>query len=99
MKKIYLVLAVLGAVGPYVYFVQHFQAVGFGLGDFLSSLFVNGAAGGLSVDILVSSIVFWLFMASEKRTKRSWLYILINLSIGLSCALPLYLYHRESGET
>jgi len=38
--------------------------------------------------------VFWIYMIANK-TPQVWLYILINLSIGLSCALPFYLYRRE----
>ena len=95
MRKIYLILAIIGSIVPYYYFIQHFQSVGFGIVDFISALFVNGAAGGFSADILISSLVFWLFMIYEKRTNKLWLYIVLNLSIGLSCALPLYLYNRE----
>ena len=58
MKALYLWLATLGAIVPYVFFFAHFRAEGFGLGSFVSALFVNGAAGGFSADILISSLVF-----------------------------------------
>ena len=44
-STMFLVLAILGAVVPYAFFVQFFQAEGLE-GDFVGSLFVNGAAGG-----------------------------------------------------
>ncbi len=94
MRTLYLWLAVLGTVVPYTFFFAHFRAEGLGLGTFVSALFVNGAAGGFSSDVLISSIVFWVWLV-QSEARRPWLYILLNLSIGLSCAFPAYLYARE----
>ncbi len=94
MKTVYLSFALLGAVVPYVFFIAHFQAEGLGLGAFASALFVNGAAGGFTSDVLISSSVFWIWLL-RSRAKRPWLYIVLNLTIGLSCAFPAYLYSRE----
>ena len=98
MKKLYLILAVLGAVLPYVFFFQFIQAEGVNIPLFISSLFVNGAASGFSVDLLLSSFIFWLFMFQQLRkpnNPKPYLFIILNLAIGLSCALPAYLYARE----
>ncbi len=67
-------------------------------GDSVGALFANGAAGGFSADLLVSSFVFWILAFAESRRlglARPWAYIVLNLLIGLSCALPLFLYFRE----
>ena len=61
-KKLYLGLAFAGAIVPYIYFIQHFTNVGFGLGDFTSALFANPAAGGFTADLLITSFVFWIAM-------------------------------------
>ena len=98
MKKAYLTLAVIGAIVPYIFFFQFIQAEGFNIPSFVSSLFVNGAAGGFSADLLLSSFIFWLFMFQELRkanNPKPYLFIILNLTIGLSCALPAYLYARE----
>ena len=97
MKKIYLVLAILGAVIPFVFFIGFFQEHGINLPEFLKALFVNGAAGGFSADLFFSSFVFWFFMFTEikKNGPSPYLFIILNLTIGLSCALPAYLYARE----
>ena len=63
----------------------------------VQALFVNGAAGGLTSDILISSAVFWIFVF-RSNTRRPGLYVVLNLAIGLSCALPAFLYARESDE-
>lgn len=101
MKTLYLILAIVGAVVPYAFFVQHFSDVGLGLGDFVRALFVNGAAGGFTVDLLVSSLVFWLFMFQQHKRDKGPSpagFIVLNLLIGLSCAFPAYLYARERKE-
>ncbi len=99
MKKIYLTLAILGAIVPYLFFFQFIRAEGLNLPLFIESLFVNGAAGGFSTDLLFTSFVFWLFMflqARESNGPKPYLFIFLNLTIGLSCALPAYLYARET---
>lgn len=100
MKTLYLVLAVVGAVLPYLFFFQHFSSEGLNLGRFVAALFANPAAGGFTVDLLVTSLVFWIFMFQERDQKKGpppLLFVGLNLLIGLSCALPAYLYARERG--
>lgn len=97
-KNTYLVLAIVGAVVPYVFFWTFVSSEGLNLGSFVSSLFVNGAAGGFSADLLITSIVFWLWSFHDARqltVPRWWVIPLINLTIGLSAALPFYLYLRH----
>jgi len=94
MKTLYLLAAVAGAVVPYVFFTGFFASHGLDLPAFLRALFANGAAGGFSADLLISSLVFWLFMAGRSGP-AAWPFVLVNLTIGLSCALPAYLYVCE----
>jgi hypothetical protein len=98
MKRLYLILAVLGAIIPYLFFIQYFSTLGLSLGGFISAVFANGATAGFTVDLLFTSFVFWSFMFIQKRDHSSpspYLSILLNLTIGLSCALPANLYARE----
>lgn len=90
MKLIYIVGAVAGTVIPYYFFLQFFQTQGLDLLTFIQALFANGAASGFTADLLISSAVFWCYLLARKEP-LTWLYILLNVSIGLSCALPLYL--------
>jgi hypothetical protein len=98
MKTVYLILAILGAVVPMWFFMQFFASqpeIGF-----VQSLFVNGATGGFTVDLLISSLVFWLFMLQRKDSSPHPLgFVVINLLIGLSCALPAYLYCCERSKS
>jgi len=55
MKRLYLILVILGAVLPYIFFFQYFSSEGMNLGGFVSALITNGATRGFTVDLLVSS--------------------------------------------
>ena len=99
-SRLFLFLAVTGAVVPWLFFAGFLRAEGLA-GDFVGALFANGAAGGFTADLLISSLTFWLFLFPEARrggVRRPWIYVLLNLLIGLSCALPLFLWAREQGK-
>ncbi len=101
MKRLYLVLAILGAVLPYAFFIQHFSSEGVSLPRFVTALFANPAAGGFTTDLLFTSGVFWIFMFHQQNRGNGphpILYIGLNLLIGLSCAFPAYLYAKELKE-
>lgn len=91
MKTIYLLLAIVGTVVPYLFFFQFFSQSGINLPAFVGGLLANGAAGGFSADLLITSLVFWIYLY-ERRESKLWMYVLLNLTIGMSCAVPLYLY-------
>ena len=98
MKKLYLLLAIIGAFAPDYFFFQFIQAEGVNLKAFISALFVNGAASSFTLDLLLSSLIFWLFMFhqfKESNGPKPFLFIFLNLAIGLCCAMPAYLYARE----
>lgn len=95
MKNVYLLLAIAGAILPYLFFFDFFAASGIDPRAFLAGAFANGAAGGFTADLLISSAVFWVYLFSRHDGPKPWPFILLNVTIGLSCALPAYLYVRE----
>ena len=99
MKRVYLILAIVGAVVPYIFFVLHFANEGLSLPGFIAAIFANPAASGFTADLLITSFVFWIMMFYEQRKSNGpspFIFIILNLLIGLSCALPAYLYARET---
>ena len=95
MRSFYLLLAVVGAIVPLVFFAQFFFASGAAAAplDFIPALFVNGAAAGFSADLLISSFVFWGYMWNRRASgPKLFPFVALNLCIGLSCALPAYLF-------
>ncbi len=52
---------------------------------------------GFSIEVVISSIVFCTFLIGDGRRNgmtNLWVYVVANLLVGLSLALPLYLYRR-----
>jgi len=98
MKTIYLALAIVGAVVPYAFFVQQMQLTGFDLRDFMAAAFANPVAAGFASDLFISSFIFWIVIFRRRISAngpKPALFIILNLLIGLSCALPAYLYAHE----
>ena len=99
LKSTYLVFAVLGAVIPLAFLADFVADHGLDLIAFVEALFANGAAGMFTADLLISSFVFWIYMFSnQKDGPQPWAFIAINLCIGLSCALPAYLWAKVREE-
>jgi hypothetical protein len=98
IKTFYLIAAVIGTIIPWIFFASFFAAEGINVPLFISSLFENGAAGGFSADVLISIVVFWVwsFADAQRNGIRRWWWVLpASFLVGLSLALPLYLYLRE----
>ena len=95
-KNIYLICAILGAIIPWSVLISRFNAQEPITGIF-GFLFVNAYSASFTADLTIAVIVFIFFVIHETqklKMKNAGLYILANL-IGLSFALPLFLYARE----
>ena len=95
MKHSYLALAIAGTVLPYYFFLQLISAPDPDRVGFMMLAFANPVAAGFTVDLFISSFVFWIVMFSAgPNSPKPWPFVLINLFIGLSAALPAWLYWR-----
>lgn len=98
MKNVYLVLAVVGFIVPYYFFIQLPADDGLDLPRLLQPFLANNFMKGAAVDLTISVIAFWVYAfveASRLQMKNPWVYVLATLLVGLSFALPLFLYFRE----
>ncbi len=98
MKNLYLLLAILGAVLPYSYFIPFLRANGLDIKLFTSELFANDISSFFATDFLISCLIFWVFLFQEVRKhhiKHWWIYVAATLTVGLSFAFPLFLYFRQ----
>jgi len=98
-STIYLWLCVLGIVGPWLYLLGFFGSAQPSVSLFFSSIFVNQVASAVAVDLLISALVFFVFLFIEGRRlnmSRLWLFMCVpaTLLVGLSFGLPLFLYLR-----
>ena len=98
MKWLYLVAAIIGTVLPMSFFVPFLAEHGFNLTLFFQQLFQNNSSAGFTMDLFVSALVLWLFVFSDgrKRGMRNlWVYVVCTCLVGVSLALPLFLFNRE----
>jgi len=98
MRKLYLLLAIVGLVLPYYFFISFLIVNGLDLQLLFSQLFANNISTFFVVDLVIPAIVFWVFLyqqAQRWQMENWWVYIVATLAIGPSFALPLFLYFRE----
>jgi hypothetical protein len=99
MKKLYLLAAILGTALPLSQFIPFLMTHGLDLKLVFTTLFSNGVSGFFGMDVIVCSLVLWIFVFSEGRRlgmRHLWLYVICNLLVGVSLALPLFLLFRQS---
>ena len=97
-KSVFLVLAIIGFIGPYIFFFRYFSQGDFSLPALIQQIFANNVSTAFAIDLILSVIVFWVYLFAEAdrlQMQNAWLYALASLLIGLSFALPLFLYFRE----
>jgi len=98
LKKVYLILAIVGAVFPYYFFIGFINEWGIDVNLLVQQLFANKISTFFAVDFLISCIVFWVFVYVETKKhkiKEWWICILLTLTVGLSMAFPLFLFFRH----
>jgi hypothetical protein len=98
LKTIYLMLCALGIVLPYWQFIPWVAANGLHIPLLVRELFANRVSAFFGVDVLISSLVLLVFMRAEGTRlgiRRRWLPVLALITVGVSLALPLFLYMRE----
>lgn len=98
LKTLYLVLCILGIVLPYWPFVPWAAQNGLHMPLFFRELFANRVGAFFGMDVLVSAAVLVVFIRTESlrlRIPGRWLPVLALLLVGVSLALPLFLYMRE----
>jgi hypothetical protein len=97
-KTVYLILCFLGAAIPYSQFVPWVMENGLPLGLLVRQLFANRISAFFGLDVLVSSVVLLVFMRVDGKTLRirfRWMPVVGLCMVGVSLALPLFLYLRE----
>jgi hypothetical protein len=97
-RTLYLALCVAGVVLPYSQLIPFLREHGLDLRLLLDQLFSNRIGGFFGWDVIVSSIVLWVFVFVEGRragVRHLWAPLAANLAVGVSLGLPLFLYLRE----
>jgi len=98
LKYLYLLLAFLGLILPMSQFIAFLEKFGLDVRFMIELLMANSISTFFVLDLVIASLVFFVFIIIEgnrRRMKYIWIYILSTLCIGLSFALPLFLFARE----
>ncbi|MGL4884450.1 MAG: DUF2834 domain-containing protein [Waterburya sp.] len=95
----YLLLIIVGTIAPWFWMLQD-PTVLVSPALFMQRAFANNVSAAVGDDLLISAIAFFCFAWMELKrleVSRLWMLVYIGLffGIGLSCALPFFLYRRE----
>ena len=97
-KSIYLTLTLIGFFAPLCIFIKVMRVYGNDFGLMFAQLGANPMAAFIALDLTISAIACWVYILGEGKRlqmKNVWLYLVATLAVGLSFALPLFLYIRE----
>ncbi len=94
MKKILLIMCVLGIVLPYYHLINFLILNNGSMDGFWSELFSSHPVSMISMDLTVAATTFLIFLIYKKQKDQIKIakYILSMFLVGFSLALPLYLY-------
>jgi predicted exporter len=98
-QSIYLALTIAGTIVPYASLVPWVIEHGLDLRLMVGELFANRISAFFGLDVIVSAVVLWVFVAFEGAragVRHTWAPIVASLIIGVSAGLPLFLLLRES---
>lgn len=98
LQSTYLILCILGTILPYSQFIPFLLEHGFDINLFLEQLFANRISSFFGMDLIITSVVLWVFVFWEgTRLKMGnlWIYVASNLLVGVSLGLPLFLLMRQ----
>ena len=97
LRKVYLGLAIWGAIHPMWYFVGWFNENTWSLSAMVEAWHVNAATSGLVWDLTIAAITLSIWILAEVYVRKNWLALIAipaTFCIGVSCGLPLYLFLR-----
>jgi len=98
LQIVYLILCILGTILPYSQFVPFLLQHGFDGKLFVDQLLATQISRFSFTDLLLSSLVLWIFVfweGSRLKMNNLWIYIVSNLLVGVSLGLPLFLLMRQ----
>lgn len=98
LQATYLILCILGSVLQYWQFLPFLIENGLDLKLFFEQLFANRISAFFGIDVIISSLILWVFVfweGSRLKMKNLWIYIASNLLGGVCLGLPLFLLVRQ----
>lgn len=100
MKKVFLVLCILGVVFPYYHLINFLVESNGSMEGFFSQLFSTHPMAMISMDLTIAASAFMVFLIHKRVSKNLNIskYVICLFMVGFSLALPLYLYDHFDKE-
>ena len=98
LRILYLLLAIGGAIVPWLYFGPWLWENSFDLGLMLELWNANDAVSGVLYDVTWAYLVLVLWVLIESVPRKDWKSLLVipaGILVGVSFAFPLYLFLRS----
>ena len=98
-KQVYAILCVIGFVIPIWQFVIFLQENGLNLRVLLGQAFATPGSSFFALDVFASALTLIAFTRIEgarSSLRHRWVPMLALVTVGVSLALPLFLYLREN---
>ncbi len=94
MKKLFLLLCILGVVLPYYHLINFLILNDGSMEGFFSDIFSTHPVAMISMDLTVAATTFLIFLIYKAFKDRLNItkYVVSMFLVGFSLALPLYLY-------
>lgn len=99
MKRLYLLLAIVGAVVPYIFFVQRFINEGLSPHALRHGVIRKSGGRGVASDLLITWFILRIVVIYERCRNQApspRLFVPRDLLIGLPCGFRPYLCAREA---
>jgi hypothetical protein len=99
IKHAYLAVAILGTLIPYCHFGQFLSEHGLNPNEFVSQMQKTNISSFFAWDVILSTLAVVVLVVTEGKRKgmnNLWIYIVFNLVVGVSLALPAFLYARQT---
>lgn len=95
--KVFIILAILGFVLPYYFFISWIYENGVDFQLFISDIFANKLSSLFAVDVFISAIslmaIIW-YDSKKYHLKYVYIPIIGTFTIGVSFGLPIYFLIR-----
>ena len=100
MKKIYLIMCILGVIFPYYHLINFLSQNNWSMNGFWSEIFSSHPISMISMDLTIAATSFLIFIIYNYKSKKlnPTKYLISLFLVGFSLALPLYLYDSHKSE-
>jgi len=98
IKHLYLLIAIFGSLVPYFHFLNFLSSHGLDSAEFFNQMLEQPISAFFAWDVILSTVAMIVLVFREGRRlnmKALGLYVFFNLTVGVSLALPAFLYARE----